>query len=350
MKIALITDTHWGIKSASPIIIDYFKKFYDNIFFPYLDENDIKTVIHLGDLVDSRKNINYTVAQSLHEIFLQPLKKREIDAHFLLGNHDQYNLKTIMPNSLDMLFTYGDYNFNYYVTAEEVTFDGLKVILIPWICEENREHTYKLIKTTKAQIAMGHLELSGFEFYRGIISHEGESKEVYRKFDRVFSGHYHQSSTSGNITYLGAPCEFTWADFDCDRGFHVFDTETREIEFIKNPYKMFHIINYNEDNSNIDLSIYRGTIVKVNPSNKQSQIKFDEFLSRLDMVGTLDYNIIPDSASLLLPDNYNNDELQDTLTIMKEYINELDDTIDKDSMKILFNDLYVIALNQLEKI
>ena len=54
MKIALITDTHWGARNDSVIFADYFSKFYDNVFFPYIDDHNIKTCIHLGDVVDRR--------------------------------------------------------------------------------------------------------------------------------------------------------------------------------------------------------------------------------------------------------------------------------------------------------
>ena len=36
MKIALLNDTHFGARNDSNIFDEYFYKFYDNIFFPYL--------------------------------------------------------------------------------------------------------------------------------------------------------------------------------------------------------------------------------------------------------------------------------------------------------------------------
>ena len=61
MKIAVLNDTHWGARNDSPAFVNYFNRFYDEIFFPYLQENNIKTVIHLGDVVDRRKFINFLV-------------------------------------------------------------------------------------------------------------------------------------------------------------------------------------------------------------------------------------------------------------------------------------------------
>ena len=46
MKIALLNDTHFGARNDSLIFDDYFFKFYEDIFFPYLKEHNIKTLIH----------------------------------------------------------------------------------------------------------------------------------------------------------------------------------------------------------------------------------------------------------------------------------------------------------------
>ena len=61
MKIALITDTHWGARNDSQVFMNYFKRFYEEMYFPYLEEHNIKTCIHLGDVVDRRKFINYRI-------------------------------------------------------------------------------------------------------------------------------------------------------------------------------------------------------------------------------------------------------------------------------------------------
>ena len=53
-KIALITDQHFGGKQDSQYFSDYIEKFYTNQFFPYLTENNITTVIDLGDTFDRR--------------------------------------------------------------------------------------------------------------------------------------------------------------------------------------------------------------------------------------------------------------------------------------------------------
>jgi predicted phosphodiesterase len=58
MKIAIINDTHCGMRNSSDIFIEYQDTFYTKVFFPYLKENNIKQIIHLGDYFDHRKYIN----------------------------------------------------------------------------------------------------------------------------------------------------------------------------------------------------------------------------------------------------------------------------------------------------
>ena len=59
MKVAIITDTHYGARKGSAHLHEYFKLFYDNVFFPTLEKEGIDTIIHMGDIFDSRKSIDY---------------------------------------------------------------------------------------------------------------------------------------------------------------------------------------------------------------------------------------------------------------------------------------------------
>ena len=59
MKVGLICDTHYGARKGSKHLHDYFEKFYDNVFFPALEEHGVEAVIHMGDAFDSRKSIDY---------------------------------------------------------------------------------------------------------------------------------------------------------------------------------------------------------------------------------------------------------------------------------------------------
>ena len=265
MKIAIITDTHWGVRNDHQAFLDNNKKFLDDTFFPFIDSHSIVDVIHLGDLVDRRKYLNINTAKRLRDDFIRPLHARGIRAHLTIGNHDTYYKNT---NSVNSIREFYKDDFTIYEQATTVEFDGVPILLMPWICDDNRDHALESIRTTNAQICMGHLELSGFEMYRGSPLSHGDDPSLFGRFDLVCSGHYHRRSTSGNIHYLGSHAEFTWSDYDDPKGFHILDTETREMAFIENPYKMFRKLWYNDKDKTTeevlerDFAKYAGAYVK----------------------------------------------------------------------------------------
>ncbi len=103
MKIALLNDTHFGCRNDSPAFMNYHNRFYDEIFFPYIKENNIKRLIHLGDVVDRRKFINFKTAHTFREEFMHRLYKEGIDTHIILGNHDTYYKNTNEVNAIKNL-------------------------------------------------------------------------------------------------------------------------------------------------------------------------------------------------------------------------------------------------------
>ena len=236
MKVAIITDTHYGARKGSRYLHDYFEMFYRDVFFPSLEEHEIDTVIHMGDIFDSRKAIDLQSLEWSKRVVFEPLEKYNVYA--IVGNHDCYYKDTNFVNSPELLLQ--DYsNIKLYSKATEIEVDKLKILLLPWINSENYEETSYLIKDTEAKVAMGHLEVNGFKATRGHMMETGMDAKFFNKFDKVFSGHYHTRSNDGQIYYLGNPYEMFWNDVNDPRGFHLFDTETLEHTPINNPYKLF---------------------------------------------------------------------------------------------------------------
>lgn len=320
MRIVLITDTHWGIRGDSEFFHDASKKFLDETFFPYLKEHKIDTVIHGGDLVDRRKYINFNTLKRLKEDFLNPLSQLCPNIHIIIGNHDTYFKNTNSVNSVRELVD-KRYNIKYYESTEEVLFDGLKILFVPWICSENREETFAKIRETDAQICIGHLELAGFQMYKGNVSHHGDDPTIFNKFDLVFSGHFHHRSNDGHIFYLGTHGEFTWADYNDPRGFHCFDTETRELTFIENPYKIFNKLVYDDLNNEIDdNSNCANKIIKIVVKNKNDVYLFDKYVEAVEKQNPIELQIVEDTYMELITDEHVVDEAMSTVDIFKSYI------------------------------
>ena len=103
MKYALITDTHFGARNDSLVFSNFFQKFYENIFFPTLKERNIKSVIHLGDVVERRKFINFKTLNSMKDILFDPLEEMGGNIKIIIGNHDIYYKNTLSVNSMNEL-------------------------------------------------------------------------------------------------------------------------------------------------------------------------------------------------------------------------------------------------------
>ena len=123
MKVAVITDTHFGCRNDSQAFMDYFKKFYEEIFFPTLQEQGIDTIIHMGDVVDRRKFINWKTVYQMREMFFDVCDERNINLHLVTGNHDTYFRNTNQVNSLSGLRLADKENFTVYEKSTEIELD-----------------------------------------------------------------------------------------------------------------------------------------------------------------------------------------------------------------------------------
>ena len=351
MKVAIITDQHFGGRNDSLHFLDYYDKFYTETFFPVIDENNITTVLILGDTFDRRKYINFYSLKRAKEMFFDPLRKRGINVQMLAGNHDTYFKNTNNVNSIDLLL--GEYdNINVIHSPKTIYVDPVHICMVPWICAENYNDSMKEIENTQADICMGHFEIEGFVMHRGAICEDGLNRNIFKHFDTVFSGHYHHKSKQNNIQYLGNPYEMTWIDYGDERGFHLFDLKTKELEFIKNPNVMFHKIKYNDKSETItqitgkDLTKYTNKYVKVIVENKTNPHLFDRFLNNLYDVNPIDINIVEDFTENFETTLDEVDQAEDTITIINKYIDGMSsDNIDNSKLKNVMRRLYVEALN-----
>ena len=337
MKVAIITDTHYGARKGSKYLHDYFEKFYDDVFFPTLEAEGIDTVIHMGDAFDSRKSIDYQSLEWAKRVVFDRLKKYNV--HMIVGNHDCYYKNTNNVNSPELLLqTYS--NIKTYSTVTEVTIDKLKILFIPWINAENYQDTVESIKVSNSICAMGHLELNGFRAHRGHIMEEGMACDVFEKFDKVFSGHYHTRSDNGRIFYLGNPYEMFWNDVNDPRGFTIFDTDTLDFEQIDNPYKLFYNIYYEDTPYQMfDTSEYVGKIVKVIVRKKTEPKKFERFIDKLYSCGIQDLKIV-ENFTVQENEEFEVEESENTISILNRYIDEAEFDCDSTIIKGILQKVY----------
>jgi DNA repair exonuclease SbcCD nuclease subunit len=345
MKIALINDTHCGVRNSSDYFIQYQEEFYSKIFFPYLKKHNIKSVFHLGDYFDHRQRIVYKALNANRKHFLEPLVENGITMTIINGNHDLVYRNSNEISSLKELLGYFTENVQILMDPIEINYGKTSILWVPWINAENQEKCHKMIRNSKADIVLGHFEFGGFPMQQGIPAHGKSDLSSFSKFKMVLSGHYHTKSSKKNIHYLGSQMEFTWADCDDPKYFHVLDTDTLELTSVRNPITIYKKTRYTSKTKIDDLSDYTNKFVRVIIEEKENQKEFDTFIETISKVAH-DVKIIDASSYTELKNSkliLNEEDLQkaeqDTKLFIRDFIaTEIETSLNKAELeKVIFS-------------
>ena len=339
MKIAIITDQHFGARKNSKLFHDYFLKFYEDVFFPTLEKEGITTIIDMGDTFDSRKGIDFAALSWAKNNYFDKLKDYTI--HTIVGNHTAYYKNTNEVNAIDLLLREYD-NIKIYSEATEIQIDNRGILLVPWINQENEKETFNILKKSKCEVVMGHLELNGFHATAGHVQEHGTPISAFERFERVYSGHYHIRSNKENIYYLGNPYQMFWNDWNDTRGFHIWDTETLEHTPVNNPYDIFEKIFYEDTPyQTFDTRKYENKIVKLIVREKTDTKKFEKFVDKLYNSNVAEIKVV---ENFDFSGWYSKDddayESEDTMSILNRYIEDADITLDKSVVQKMLQDTY----------
>ena len=346
MRVAILNDTHCGIRNSSDIFMEYQERFYTDVFFPYLQENGITQILHLGDYYDNRKTINLKALNHNRRIFLDKLREYGITMDITPGNHDTYFKNTNNLNSLKELMGHYMNEVNIIEEPTDMKYGNTTIAVVPWINPENEKDVLDFLSKTKSPVCAGHFELAGFEMDKGLICKEGMDPKPLEHFDLVLSGHFHTKSHNRHIHYLGAQMEFFWNDAHDPKYFHVYDTETGELLPVQNPLTIYHKIYYNEDEINYfeDLSYLDDKFVKVIVTNRSDVKKFERYIERIQSQKIHELKIAEDFREFR-GENVDGVDINvdDTQTLVYNYIDEVDTDLDKDRIKGFVSELMVEA-------
>ncbi len=340
MKIAVITDQHLDGRKGSLAFWNYWQKFYDEIFFPTLQREGITTVFDLGDTFDNRKSVDFNTLNRIKTNYFDRLKG--FDVHMILGNHTTYYKNTNKINSPELLLE--EYrNITIYTEPKDIKVGGQKFLMMPWINSGNKKQALESMEESDANVMCGHLECDGFEVTPGMHFDGGFNVSDFKKFKRVWSGHFHHRSKRGNVQYLGNPYQMFWNDYKDTRGFHIYDTETDRLRFVENPFEIFQKLYYNDiesDYNKYDVSDYREQFVKLIVEEKRDYQMFETLVDRLYNVGVHDVKVV---ETLINTDDVDDADLEtkDTMTLLNEYIDEVEISVDKTALKTLMRSLYM---------
>lgn len=297
----------------------------------------------MGDLVDRRKYVNYVTARCLRECFVDQCVERGVKLHMLVGNHDTPYRASNDVCAQRELGLHNVYGVDVHSDPVLAMVGTTQTLFLPWICDANRERSMELIGSSPTAVAMGHLELAGFETQRGRVADHGMSASLFEKYEIVLSGHYHQPSVSVPVHYVGAPYEMTWADYDCPRGFRVLDTDTLALHAVSNPLKIHAKLHYDEGCETRDADV-AGKIVKLVVKSRQDPVRYDGFVQTLQDAGVSQLQVVEDHRHAdAVPDAEIATSVSDTLTMLEACARESSDECDVAALSVLLADLYARA-------
>jgi DNA repair exonuclease SbcCD nuclease subunit len=298
--------------------------------FPVIVKNNIKTIIQLGDTFDRRKYINFYTLNTVKKRIFDKLQELGVVVYSILGNHDIYFRNTIEINSPELLLKEYD---NWFVVNEpmQLNIDDITFALVPWIAPHNRDAVNTYIDKSTSEYLVGHFEFAGFEMQKGIINTSGHVVgDMFKKFHTVFSGHYHHESKQNNIHYLCTPYEITWSDFDDNKGYYLFDTSNKELEFIQNHDSLYHKIVYDDTTwllkevKNFNYKMYANRYIKLIIKKKSKISLFNMFMEMLNDAEPLDIVILNEE---IITNNESSVVVEDksTLEIINSVVDQFED-------------------------
>ncbi len=327
MKRLIIGDLHLGVNEGNPKFLNYQKKSLEWII-SLSKADEIKAVDFLGDIFDNRNHLSHSSIDLFNWFFDEIESKVGV---IVVGNHDCPYKNTNKNNSVSLLE-------KKYFVAEHEPIQVTDRVYVPWVNKENEENIVKVLKKTKANICLGHFDISGFDMIKGVLSkHDSISRDLLRKFDLVISGHYHNFSRKENITYVGSPYQITFSDLGIKK--FVATLENSHLEFIENPYIFFVSEKIDNEDNLPDIENLVDKKVKLDV-NCERTIKIEKWLAKLVEVNN----------DVKINDNYNfinvleenvNVKTENFLDMWNEFLNlNIEDLKEREAINDLFMEEY----------
>lgn len=346
-SIAVVADTHFGAKNDNQALLEHFCASFERRILPGMLERGIRTMVHVGDLMDRRKYTNHRTLQMVRRRVLDPLRDVGIACHLVIGNHDTYYRNNNALNSAE-IFLAGYDNWTVYPEPVETEILGHPVAMLPWIGTEMEGRSVGFVDEATAPTLFGHLELTGFEMIKGHVMEAGWNPSFLSKFRTVLTGHYHVKSSRDNIHYLGTPYQMAFSDvWAHPKGWHVLHLASGALEFVENPDRIFHTLDYVESGEPIDPELYRGCFVKIFVKERKNMKAFERLVDRFYDVGLADELMITDCTvrpegadDEVNPEKDIKDLLHDEIAFIE------DPTVDRDTMHRIIDTVHHLAISE----
>lgn len=352
-KILFITDTHIGARNGSKIFRELFRQYYKDILFPYIKDNGIEIVIHLGDMFDNRNHLSAQDIDYVMNEFIPGFEDTGAVMYVVTGNHDVAYKNTNSISSLSIL-----HSDSFHIIDDELsvvnTNGDTSFYLCPWLNSENTEKLLEDIETCAGEnkILCGHFEFQNAKMYKSSKTCDhGLDHKKFKNYKKILSGHFHHSSTLGNIEYIGALFHYNWMDHNDWRGFTVYDSKTDTFEKVENEYCLFTELDYHEDDiinmSNEDLTnVCTNQFVRIIINDEYKRIELKDILHKIESMSPLAVDVIDNTIVINEKDDDKNIQSTETKGVL-EYAEEY---IDNSELLELFKNVYSEAQENIKDI
>lgn len=309
-----------------------------NEFIPILKKRNIKIVLQLGDFFNSRKEINTRTLHYIKNYFLRLLQKENIRLIVFAGNHDSFYTDDSSIISVGSIEEFENVTVIRKPTLLQ-TENNINFSIIPWISNEKEmEEFHTFVKQNPHNIVMGHFEMRDFEMVAGHVNPKGISPAIFQNFKKVISGHYHIKQFKDNIFYLGAPFQFTWNDYNQEKGFYIYNFQKDYLEFFENKNIIYKKIFYKDSEYETlvqDIPSCKDKIIKLIVVEKENDVLFDKFVSELEKTSPTKFDIIDGGIEVNVDNVQTYDETKNLIDVFDDYLKELNHPKHKKIMNVI---------------
>lgn len=270
----LLTDTHFGIRQNSITWLDSQKDFFKLQVIPFIQGlQEPPTLIHMGDVFDSRSSISTLIGTEVVNMF-KDIRKIVNKFIIISGNHDFYSPNSNSINTLNLLLS--PYGKDFEVISSGIKVDG-ESLYIAW--ESWKDPTVRdVIARYHIKDVFTHADIFGDPSF--------EIPEV-----RIWSGHIHTPRIEGNKYNIGSCYALNFGDAGGRRGFYYIDND--KIDFIENTSSIKFWRLYNEDifqDMTLDKKDYIEIYISKDNFTKEEYIKkTEEFVNNFKRVQIVPY-------------------------------------------------------------
>lgn len=218
VQAVIITDTHLFEKHtrADSLISCNYEDVYNvcSQAIQLAKENNLKEVFHAGDFFDSRKHQSQSLLQMAENIF-QLFEDNQITLYIINGNHDS----TDYESSYSFLSPYKHHPFIKLIPVSHfIDLETTRIHLLSFFDNDRYIKELEEVKTKLSDklknVLITHIGIHGALRNNGEKEQSSITFEMFKEFDKVLIGHYHNLSShiNGKVVYIGASLQHNFGE------------------------------------------------------------------------------------------------------------------------------------------